>query len=241
MDQLANLAAMRSSALALLIIVVLEACAGSLPGPRMPATLSSVPASEARAWARASHVAVPFEARFRWSFRDDKGAAKGPGAIVIVPPDSLRFDFRGPLGSGSGAAFVVGDDAVWAVPEERVKELVPNYPLLWAMLGQVRPPAPGASVTFSRTDGVEAWRYVLGADTVDYVIAAGPPRRLMAEVRHAGELVGHAFTTFDSLGQVATSRLDVPERPARLDLRFYRQGPPDSLPASLWSRPEDDS
>ncbi len=33
----------------------------------------------------------------------------GRGTARIVPPDSLRFDYAGPLGFGSGAAVVIGD------------------------------------------------------------------------------------------------------------------------------------
>lgn len=226
-----------------LLPLVLLGCAGGLPGPKMPTPLARSDAGAIAPWVAETTDTMPREASFRWSYLDGRteGGAKGRGSFVIVAPDSLRFDFRGPLNSGAGAAFVVGDSAVWALPEEDVQKLVPNYPLLWAMLGRARAPMQGDQVQSATSRDVTAWRYVRGADTVDYLISRTGTRQLVADVRSGGERIGRVLTTFDGEGRLSSARLDIPSRPARLDLTFYRHGVPDSLPASLWARPDLDA
>jgi hypothetical protein len=223
------------------LAAVLLGCAGGLPGPKMPTPLVASEAAAVRPWVDAGVASGAVEARFRWRFQDARGEASGRGSYLIVPRDSLRFDFRGPLNSGAGAAFVIGDSAVWAEPAEDVEKLVPNYPLLWAMLGRARGPAAGDRIESFSGPGVNAWRYVRGGDTVEYLIVREGKHQLVANVRSGGERVGRVLTTFDSAGRIATARLDIPSRPARLDLTFYRHATPDSLPASLWARPDDDA
>jgi hypothetical protein len=55
---------------------------------------------------------------------------------------------------------------------------------------------------------------------VNYALTQDQPRRLVAEVRHAGEVVGRAETTLDSTGAPLRARLVVPSVPAKLDLTF---------------------
>src|SRR5207249_11045227 len=123
----------------------------------------------------------------------------------IARPDSLRFDYVGPLGLGAGAAAVVADSAVWADPEKNFRSLVPAVRMLWAGLGIVRPPAADAAVFGARgaggagatgaagatgvaDSGATLWRFVQGADTLDYRAAVGSARVLEAEWRQGGEV-----------------------------------------------------
>lgn len=215
------------------------ACGGRSFGPPMPATLAPADPATIAVWVGGTQATEPVMMRFRWTFIDEKGTAKGRGSAIILPPDSLRFDFRGPLGSGSGAAAVVGDVALWAEPEEEVDKLVPNYPLLWAMLGKARYPAMGDELRAFRDARLTAWRYTDGTDTVDYMLLRDAERHLFVDVRQRGERIGRVASTLDAAGNPVTARLEIPGQPARLDLSFYLTAPLDSIPADLWQRPSD--
>ena len=91
----------------------------------------------------------------------------------------------GPFGSGAAAAAVIGDTPLWAEPPDAVKKLVPNYPLMWAMLGVARLPSDGDSLRGLAEGAVTAWQYANATDTIDYVRTTGKGRKLVAEVRHA--------------------------------------------------------
>lgn len=196
-------------------------------------------AEEVTPWIAATERDATTQMRFSWRFLDEKGTASGRGAAQIAPPDSLRFDFRGPLGSGSGAAAVIGDTALWAEPEDQVERLVPSYPILWAILGQARYPQAGDAVSGMSNERVQAWRYVQGVDTVDYVLTRTGTRQLVADVRQGRTRIGRVFTTFDSRGRPLKSRLDIPGAPARLDITFTEHTRLDSIPRARWVAPAD--
>lgn len=193
--------------------------------------------ASARAWTGASRPAESRLVRFRFQFRDDQGAAGGRGTIRLTPGDSLRFDVIGALGVGRGAAFVIGDSAVWAQPEEDVRKLVPNYPLLWAMLGVARPPQSGATVRRFGDAQVEAWQFAAGPDTVEYVRSGAPSGKLIAEVRQAGRRVGRVETTFGPDGLPVSARLVVPSGPARLDITIVSTATGTTFETDTWDPP----
>ena len=200
-----------------------------LPEPAGPATRAQVVQ-----WVQPTIPAAPKLIRFKWLFRDDNSSAGGRGSARIAPPDSLRFDVSGPFGSNPSAAAVVGDSALWVQPEDAIKKLVPNYPLMWALLGVARMPADGASLRgFSEGDRV-AWEYALGSDTIAYARTTGPGGRFLAEVREAGKLIGRVETTLGSEGEPKAARLTVPSAPARLDITFLSTAPADSFDADVW-------
>ena len=58
-------------------------------------------------------------------------------------------------------------------------------------------PADGDSLRGVVNGDMTAWQYADGADTVSYVRTAGNAGKLVAEVRHGGEMVGRAETTLD--------------------------------------------
>lgn len=207
----------------------------------MPTQLAPVSRAQVDQWVAATvRDSVATRVRFRWNFLKENGNASGRGSAWIVPPDTLRLDFRGPLGSGSSAAAVVGEQEVWAVPEEDVRKLVPSFPILWAMLGRALPPTPGAALTAYSDQSVIGWRAVLGADTIDYLVTRRGRDQLVADVRFEGTALGRVVTTFDDAGRLATARLDIPSGPARLDLSFYDHRSVGSIPDSLWKRPDED-
>lgn len=142
------------------------------------------------------------------------------------------------MGSGRAAAFVSGDTALWAQPEEDVHKLVPNYPLFWAMLGVARQPTPGTVVKKYENAKFTAWQFGNGPDTIDYVRTNGPPVKLMAEVRSAGKRIGTVETQYGPDGFPESSRLIVPAVPARLDITFYSNLKAKPFAPDTWSPPE---
>lgn len=223
----------------LFAVLALAGCGGggAITVPK-PAGLVSASRDSATAWSNATIPADTREIRFRWQFRDDQGAAGGRGRIRFAPPDSARLDVQGPLGSGRAAAFVSGDTALWANPENDVKRLVPNYPLFWALLGVVRAPGADAMVRRYADPAVTAWQYHSGADTVDYVRLAGVAPRLIAEVRQGGKKIGTVETIFGADGRPQTARLIVPSVPARLDITFSSNQKAQTFAPDTWTPPQ---
>ncbi len=233
---------MRSSNLTGVLTVTLLAGCGGFPAPKQPAPAAYLPAAPAAAsaWAAEHQLTGRTLLRFKWQYRDERSSAGGSGSIRLTAPDSLRLDFRGPLGSGRGAAAVIGSRTLWADPQEDVDKFVPDFHLLWGMLGVVLLPKAGETVETAADGRVTAWRYVAGADTVDYLRTRTSPRQLLTDVRSEGKRVGRALTTFDASGKPVSVSLDVPSAPARLDLTFTDVSTPDSHPDGTWDAPRSD-
>ncbi len=221
------------------VAVVLAGCTAGLPRPPIPVGFRPVPPDSAGRWADATRPPGKVQMRFHWSFDDGKGGGGGGNGIArMAPPDSLEFDFAGALGMGRGSAVVVGEQTIWAKPEDKVRDFVPNYPLMWAMLGVAAAPSTDAAVSHFADGRSEGWRYVEGVDTIDLVEVRQAPRALRVVVRHAGAAVGDAVVIFDSLGHPVRSRLDTYGRRTRLDMRFTRVTPVDSFPTGIWNAPD---
>lgn len=212
-------------------------CAGA-PGAVVPTGAVRATWADVESWAAARPAAPPVIHRFRWLYRDREQSLGGRGSARIAAGDSLRLDMAGPLGSGRGAAFVIGDSSVWAEPEEDVRKLVPNFPLLWAMLGVAHLPDHTSEVLRYADAKVTAWRLVHGADTVDFARTEGSPVRFTAEVRSAGSRVGRVVTIFQPDGSLKSSRLDIPGARARLDLTFASSNRTSAFAPDTWLRPE---
>ncbi len=190
------------------------------PGPLVPEDARAVTLEQVSTWVNATRPTEDRLHRFKWLFQDERSSAGGRGSARIAPPDSLRFDVAGPFGSGAASAAVIGDRPLWAEPPDAVKKLVPNYPLMWAMFGIARMPDGGAALRGLMHGDVISWRYDGATDTVEYVRTTGKSPKLVAEVRHAGKVVGRAETTLDASGAPVVARLLVPTVPAKLDLTF---------------------
>jgi hypothetical protein len=214
------------------LLLALPACHPSA-GAVVPAGAGPVSREQVGRWVAQT---LPHQNRlhkFKWLFQDERSSAGGRGSARVAPPDSLRFDVAGPFGSGAAAAAVVGDQSLWAEPPDAVKKLVPNYPLLWGMLGVARLPDAGEALRGGADGTVTTWQYAGATDTVSYARTAGPRGKLVTEVRHAGEVVGRAETTLDSAGTPLRSRLVVPSVPAKLDLTFLSTTRADFAP-EIW-------
>ncbi len=212
-------------------------CTHSVPA-LMPEGLAAVDRTAVTEWVASTTPGRGALHRFTWLYQDEQSSKGGRGSARIAAPDSLRFDIAGSLGIGKGSAMVVGDSARWVVPERAVEDLVPSYPLLWALFGVARAPSEQAALAGLVQGDRTAWRYADGADTVEYLRAGGSPASFAAEVRRAGRVVGRATVTFRPDGSPVKARLTVPSGPAKLEITFYATLPAPSFPPDTWVAPE---
>lgn len=188
--------------------------------------VAPVARDSAVAWTRATLPRTPTLIRFRWRYQDERVKYAGRGTVRIAPPDSLRFDYAGPLGLGSGAAVVIGDSVLWADPEENFRSLVPAIPMLWAAFAMVRPPADDANVLGAQlVDSLShkrrvVWRFAQPQDTLDYLVtdSAGRDSMLEAEWRRREKMVARSRSRLDAMERAASARVDFPEASARFEL-----------------------
>ncbi len=172
--------------------------------------------------------------RFRWQLQDERGAAGGHGSVRFAQPDSVRLDIAGPFGAGRAAAVVIGDSAAWTDPPDAIARLVPSYPLMWALFGAARMPAPNATLRGTETAVSTAWQYVSGIDSVAYVHMTGAQSHLLTEVRQGAKLLGRVDATLGPDGRAVSARLTVPSVPARLDLTFTASTTPPAFTPDIW-------
>ncbi|MGH7530049.1 MAG: hypothetical protein ACREMN_06670 [Gemmatimonadales bacterium] len=233
--------------------MLLAACRPPPLPPLVPMPLVPASRDSAVAWTRATTPRTPTLIRFRWSYQDERVRYTGRGSARIAPPDSLRFDYVGPLGFGSGAAVLIADSVAWADPEQNFRSLVPAIPMLWAALGIVQPPAPDAAV-FTATDSAAAgrriWRFIRGGDTLSYVAstaagsgaapggaaerAAATGGWLDAEWRRSGQMLARGHCQLDAQGRPARARVDFPEGPARFELQVVAVDTAAVLAPAMW-------
>ncbi|MEO8634922.1 MAG: hypothetical protein ABI587_06560 [Gemmatimonadales bacterium] len=189
-------------------------------------------------WVAATRPTAGALHRFTWLYEEDGPSKGGRGSARIAPPDTLRFDIAGSLGIGKGSALVVGEDKQWVIPEKSVEDLVPSFPLLWALLGVALSPAPQATLAGLESEGRVAWRYALGPDTVAYLRVTGDPGTLSAEVRRAGKVIGRTRVSVRTDGSPIKAQLLVPSVPAKLEITFYATVPTPQFPPDTWHPPE---
>jgi hypothetical protein len=209
----------------------------STPPSLMPAGLGAVEAVDVARWVAETTPRQSALHRFTWLYQDEQASKGGRGSARISGRDSLRFDFAGSLGIGKGSAMVVGDSAVWVVPDRSIDELVPGIALLWAVLGVALRPADTDELAGLAEEGKTAWRYVRGADTVSYLRVTGNPVTFSAEVRRGGEVIGRTQMTARADGSLVKARLTVPAVPSKLEITFYATVPTPAFPPETWARP----
>ncbi len=219
------------------LAIVLLGCVPGSPLPVLPADAPVATPAEVGDWVARTAPPGHQLLKFRWQVQDDRGAAGGRGSARIASPDSVRLDVVGPLGSGRGAAVVVGDSARWTDPPDVIRRLVPSYPLMWAMLGMMRDPPAGATARGLMDSVRIQWQWTQGPDTVRYAWR-GDGSHLWAEARRAGELIGRVETVLTEAHQPARSQLVAPSVPTKLTLTFSESQASDSFPTDLWSAPE---
>ncbi len=223
----------RPVGVAYLALGLLGACRPSL-GPVVPERAVAVSVDSAAFWAAGTAAQGRILHRFKWLYQDERSSIGGRGSARVAAPDTLRFDVAGPLGANPAAAMVIGDSAIWIDAPESIHDIVPSYPLLWAGFGVVRMPSGATVIWAGQAGSVVTWRVVAGGDTVEYALTRGEHRRLQAELRRGGHRVARMDTEFTAEGRPAHARLDIPSRPARLDLTFTLSDPTARFPADVW-------
>jgi hypothetical protein len=208
---------------------LLAACPPHRPPPLIPVALAPASRDSAITWSRTTLPRGPTLIRFRWRYQDERVKYAGRGTARVAPPDSLRFDYAGPFGLGSGAAVVIGDSIAWADPEQNFRSLVPAIPMLWAALRMVPPPDAHAAV-FAAVDSSGAtrrviWRFAAAEDTLDFVASDGV---LEAEWRQRGTVLAR------SRAQRTGARVDFPEESARFELTVGTVDSAAVIPPALW-------
>lgn len=225
------------------LVAVSYIAAGALlagcPSPKL-LPLVSVPlaagdSEAARAWARSTVPRHRTAFRFKFGYKDEGRTWGGRGVARVAPADSLRFDYTGPLGLGSGAAVVVGDSVMWADPAENFRSLIPAVAILWTALGIVRPPGVEATVERAEAPGQNIWRFVQHGDTLDYVASTdGAKRILESEWRKDGKVQARCRTEFGESAQPAIAHVTFPEVPARLDFTVVSVDTTAVFAAAIW-------
>jgi len=217
-----------------LVLAVTPGC-GSGPGTIAPAGLQPGDRGTIAGWTGAFTPSNLRQYDIRpWRFRNERGAAAGRATLRIAPPDSLRFDYRGPF-RRQGRAALVGDSTLWVEPEEEFGGLVGSAPLFWAAVGIPLPPPDGRPVLLLERADVRAWQYAVGTDTLSFVIRGVPPRRILAEVRRDGRTVSRADVQLDPVtGFVANSKIDFPGQVSRFEFTIERVDTMATFPTSIW-------
>lgn len=202
-----------------------------------PVGLQPVPPDTVASWLQAYRPAGRVRYDMKWRFVTQKGTTAGRAAVRIAPPDSARFDYRGPFGK-SGAAMILADSAVWAVPEKDTRDLLPAAPLFWAALGVPRMP-PGDAELYARWHTApRAWRYVAGRDTMDFVEIGSGPDGLLTEVRREGRIIASTEVHFQPGSRVPIeARLRFPQDGSALLLTVEGVENVAGFDANTWRRP----
>jgi len=202
-----------------------------------PDAAPAISAAEARQWAGMTAPTGHQIRRFRWLFNNGQASVGGQGSARTAAPDSMRFDIAGPWGIGGAAAMVVGDAARWVQPPEIIAQLIPSYPLMWAMFGVVRPPPPGARIRGVQAAGGTLLEWTQSGDTVRYHWPNTGAGTLRAQWQRAGVTMGLVETRLDAAGAPVSARLTVPSVPARLDLTIVADSNASAFPPSVWTPP----
>ena len=106
----------------LVAVTVGSACSGG-PAPLVPEPLPPMERAQVAQWVDRFQPTRALRYDLRWLYVTQQGQSRGRAAVHFVPPDSARFDYRGPFGR-SGAAVVIGDSVLWAQPGDDVGALV---------------------------------------------------------------------------------------------------------------------
>jgi hypothetical protein len=78
------------------------------------------------------------------------------------------------------------------------------------------------------------WRFVEGADTLDYVATAGHSRVLQVQWRQAGRVHAQCTTRLEVHGLPADARIDFQEDHARFELTVVALDTSATFDAAIW-------
>ena len=222
---------------ALMLTMVAAGC-GVRTAPLAPAGLPPVSREVLTEWLTPHQPVEPLRYDLRWTYQTQQGSARGRAAVVFVPPDSVRFDYRAPFGR-SGAAVIVGDEILWSRPQDDVEQLIRVAPLFWTALGIVPSPHPEASVSGDEVGSVRRWRYASRTDTLTFVLTQGrPAANLGAEMRRLGEVVGTVQVEYaDSVLRPLSARMVFPGSASFVHFTVEAIETVPQVDSSIWKEP----
>lgn len=218
------------------ILAVLAGC-GARPEPLAPERLPGIDRATVQEWVNEFAPKKALRYDLNWIYQTQRGRVRGRAAVRLAPPDSIRFDYRGPFGR-SGAAVLVGDSVLWAQPEDDVKRLIPVARLFWAALGVARSPPPGAMLAGGTVNNTRVWQYVAGGERVTYVASRGEPRKLRLEMSLWDEVVGSVDVRLQDNSNLPSMATIVFPRTATLVVITVEQIEPLSeIDPEIWREP----
>ncbi|MCP4247360.1 MAG: hypothetical protein GY778_09960 [bacterium] len=148
----------------------------------------------------------------------------------------MRFDYSGPFRK-SGKAAIVGDSALWVIPEDDFSALVALAPLFWAALGLPQMPTDGTALFGLSRPQLKAWRYITAGDTLNFVIRGDPVEHISGEVRRGGRTVGVTEVEMDpATGLVVRARIDLPIDVSRFEFTVEDVDTLATFDASIWQK-----
>ena len=149
---------------------------------------------------------------------------RGDGVARISPPDSARLDFF-VNGQGTGHALLVGDDIRLQDGEDRMRDLLPPAPLLWATLGRLH--VPPAADTTVRVDA-DTLRIDIGQTSGWRATFAGE------RLRRLEQIDGGRIPQWVSRPEGGPIRYEQPRRRRLLQLTVTRVDTVPGFDASIW-------
>jgi hypothetical protein len=201
----------------------------------VPEPLAAVLPDSVTAWVGATGPTRPTALRFKWRYRDQRISGGGRGTARFAPPDSVRVDWATSFNFRTGAAVMVGDSLVWADPRQDFPDLPrPAVQVIWTALGLIRPPETAMAVYGGRDSAQTVWRYADGRDTIDFRLRATGPRTLESEWRRDRHVMARSRTVLGPAGLPESVRIDVPERPARIEFTTVAVDTTAAFLPALW-------
>ncbi len=134
---------------------------------------------------------VPVRFRVIWEYN----RVRGRGTVVVVPPDTMRFDFRAPFGRRGGVG-IVANRVVWSDPDTVGQQVSDAVVLVWAALGIPR--VVGDLAYHAREPSRHVVRFVTGDTSVTYTVSDQPVPQLTAVLQRGHRVIGSGGLRFDS-------------------------------------------
>jgi hypothetical protein len=220
-----------AAALCALLAPTLSACASAAPAGEVPAGTAPADPTIAEAAVVATTLDRPLHVVFEWTLQEREARFTGRGVTRYEPPSRARLDLFGPRDETYLSAALV--DMELRLPPGAPGVPLPPPPLLWSVLGVLRPPAD-ARLTHASRDGDrtevqyerdgERWTFRLEAGALRFAEANGPAGRRTVELSGDG---GHG------LPQQAVYRDWPAFRELRLNLQEANEV--DGFPQDIWN------
>lgn len=223
----------RASMRVLVLAPALLLVAGCASPPQGPAGPSVDAAELSRTAVDASLLDEPYRLVFDWSVNEPDLRASGRGVARVEPPYRARIDLFSSNGDRILVAALVDDEV--RVPEG-LPATVPPGPLLWGVLGVLRP-GPGAHPSGGdRSSGVPSriqYR-IAGGGELDVRLSSGRIERMdLRDGSGAREEVRLRFGEGERFPREATYRHHGDVRELRLQLEDVQRV--EVFPSDIWS------